>query len=342
MTDPKERAAAAAARYERKFGHKGASIGRYESRMGVVPTGILALDYALGTGGWPLGHIVEVFGPPDIGKSSLVGFSAIKEAQAKGLVAGWVALEPGYDSAWAEKNGVDVDSLVVGWPNNGQEAFDFAYDFVNDPDIDIVIFDSIGAILRESEADENGKPAQGGQSGLITWGVKRLLMPTWKQEKLVILINQIRDNMNNRTNLPLFDSPGGHALKHSAMMRVQLKPGKERYMVKKDGNDVMAGREVIAHILRNKMSEGTGNKAVFDYYFMETDTYPFGVDRTTDVLNVGLRTGVIRRGGAWYYHDAFPDGKLNGANAIKEYMGEHPETYDSLREQVLERLNGKE
>ncbi len=319
------------------MGHKGAATGRFENNIDVIPTGILALDYALGIGGWPRGHLCEVFGPPDIGKSSIIGFNMMREAQAMGLVCGIVALEPGFDPSWAAKNGLDLDAIVIGWPNDGKEAFDLAYDFIMDPDIDVVLFDSIGAILRESEAQEGGKPSQGGQSALITWGVKRLLMPAWKNNKLVILINQVRDKMDAR--LPMLDSPGGHALKHSCAVRVQLKPGKDRYTTKIDGEDVEIGRAVVAHILRNKMSEGSRQKAQFDHYSMDIDDQPFGIDQGADVLNVGVRTGIIRKSGGWYYHDNFPGGKLLGKPAVGELLLHDRNVYDTIRSEVLQKMN---
>jgi recombination protein RecA len=335
--DAKRRAANAAARYTRSMGHKGASTGRFANQTDVIPTGILALDYALGIGGWPKGHIIEVFGPPDIGKSSVIGFNAMREAQALGMVCAIVALEPGFDPDWAEKNGLDLDTIVIGWPDNGQEAFELAYDFVQDPDIDMVLFDSIGAILRPSEAEENGKPSQGGQSALITWGVKRLLMPAWKNNKLVILINQVRDKMDAR--LPMLDSPGGHALKHCCAIRVQLKPGKDRYMTKIEGEDVEYGRTIVAHVLRNKMAEGSRQKAQFDHYSMTVDDQPFGVDRGADVLSVGVRTGIIKKAGGWYSHPGFPGGKLLGKQAVSEVLLHDDSLYDSIRKEVLEKMS---
>ena len=113
-----EKAAAEAARLEKKFGHKTGAIGSATFNMKVVPTGSLALDYALGIGGWPLGHPVEVFGAPDIGKSSVIGFSAIRSAQSLGLLCGMIALEPGFDKDWAIKNCIDPDGLVIARPDN--------------------------------------------------------------------------------------------------------------------------------------------------------------------------------------------------------------------------------
>jgi recombination protein RecA len=243
-------------KYTKRYGHQAAASGNFHTPKGVVPTGILALDYALGVGGWPKGHISTVYGPRDIGKSSVVGLSAIKSVQANGQMAAVIAVEPGFDELWAEKHGVDLDKLLVLWPDDGQEAFDMLYDTVMEDDIGLTLFDSIGKVQRPSEASEGGKASQGGASALISWGVSRILTPVWKRQKTVLMLNQVRDDMGAR--FPLLRQPGGHALEHCSTVIVQLKPGKDKYTVKEDGEDVLAGRELVAVVNRNKTDEGTG------------------------------------------------------------------------------------
>jgi recombination protein RecA len=328
-----------AKKYQKRYGHQAASSGKFKQHTASTSTGILSLDYALGTRGWPEGTVIEVFGPPDIGKSSIIGFNAIVEAQKKGKVCGIVALEPGFDPSWAEKNGVDLDKVLILWPDDGQQAFDMLFDMVTSPDISLIIFDSIGAVLRPSEAGDKGKPSQGGQSALITWGVKRIQMPAWKRQKTVILLNQIRDDMNAMF-AGAVESPGGHALKHTAEIRVQLKPGKDRFTVKEgegdQAHDVLIGRSVIAVIKRSKKDEGTNKRAIFNHFSKETPEYPFGVDKMTDIFNTAKRTGVLRTGGGgWYYHDKFPDGKLRSEDAVLEYLRQNESVVDAIREQVL-------
>ena len=329
-------AADIAKRFERKFGHKAAATGRFVDTQEVTPTGILSLDFALGTMGWPSGTLIEVFGPPDIGKTTAIGFNGIVEAQKLGKTCGLIAMEPGFDPKWAEKHGVDLDNIVIVWPDDGKEAFDALYDMVMDDDIKFIVFDSIGALLREAEAGEKGKPAQGGQSGLITWGIKRIQTPIWKRKKTVILLNQIRDDMN--AYIPgQVESPGGHALKHASEIRVQLKPGPDRYMTKFHGDNVMIGRSIVAIIKRTKKDEGTGKRAVFDFYQMETKDTPFGIDKETDVFNTALRTGVLTQGGGgWFYHTIFPnEGKIRGADGVKQYFKDHISAMDLIRGEVM-------
>jgi recombination protein RecA len=331
-----------AKKFEKKYGHQSSATGNFHRELDVDSTGILSLDYALGTGGWPEGTIIECFGPPDIGKSSIVGFNGIIEAQRKGKLCGMVAMEPGFDPAWAAKNGVDLDELVIGWPDDGEEAFNMLYDMVMDDDIKFIVFDSIGAVLRPSEAGDKGKPSQGGQSALITWGVKRIATPAWKRRKTVILLNQIRDDM--KASIPgMVESPGGHALKHAAEIRVQLKPGKDRYTIKegagKDAHDVMVGRQIVAIVKRTKKDEGSNKRASFDFYSKETGEYPFGVDKKRDIYNTAKRTGVIRLGGSWYNYDGFPGGKLQGEDAVLAWLDAHPEAIPEIRTRVLDKMH---
>lgn len=324
------------ARLGQKYGHQVASLGSESIQLDVIPTGSLALDYALGTGGWPRRSVIEIFGQPDIGKSSVLGMNAIRNADEQGLLPALIALEPHVDAEWIAKNGVDPEKLVIIRPDNGEEAFALLYDCVAGPNhADLVVFDSIGAVLSSSETAEDGKAKQGGQSGLITWGTKRILMPAWKNNVCVIMLNQQRDDMKARIPGQV-ESPGGWALKHSASIRVHLKFGRERYTEKIDGDDVVVGRQLVAVMKRNKHSEGSNKKATFDYYQMETEEMNVGIDATADVLATGIRTGVIQKAGAWYKHPSFPDpGRLQGKNGVATFLADHPEAVKQIRQEVL-------
>lgn len=331
----------------RDYGHLTGSLGSSEYKLNVIPTGIMALDYELGIGGWPIGSPVEIFGPPDIGKSSVIGFSAIKSAQQQGMTAGIIALEPNFDEAWAIKNGVDPDLVVIARPDNGEDAFSILHRWVNRPVVpDFILFDSIGAVLRESETQADGKMAAGGQAGLITWGVKRVLAPCWKNNKTVMFLNQIRDVMNSR--FPAVESPGGHALKHSCDIRVQLKPGKDKYVkhrgTKEDGYDELVGQKLIAVIKRNKRSEGSNRKASFDFYQKETEDHPVGIDVAADVIATGTKTGVIQKNGGWLSHPSFPGDKhhLNGPAKVRDFLDMHPQVVEEIRQEVLTKMLERE
>jgi recombination protein RecA len=326
-------------KFQKKYGDKAGSTGNVEWPLDVVPTGSLSLDYSLGIGGWPMGHLIEVFGPPDVGKSSVIGLNAIANAQALGKVCAIVAVEPGFDPSWAEKHGVNTENLLIARPDNGQEAFNMLAEIVSVPEVGFVLFDSVGALLRESEAEIDGKPAQGGRSGLITWGVHNVLQPAWKNNTGIMFINQIRDKMNAR--MPgVVDSPGGHALKHSCSIRVQLRAA-EFYKEKLENKDeAEVGHRLKATILRNKFSEGSRRTAEFDYYKMTTSTHEVGIDKGADIIDVATRLGCIQPAGAWYRHPSFPGDKnqIQGKAAVGEFVMNNPKIQEQLRQEVLEAM----
>lgn len=325
---------ALAASISKTFGPDSAKMGGLQKALKTIPTGSLALDYELGIGGWPLGKLVGVFGPRDIGKSSMVGLNAARSAQAMDLNVAWVALEP-FSEDWARKNGVNPDDMLLTYPTTGEEAFAISLKLIKSGVVDLLIFDSIGAVLSEGEMDEDGKPRQGGQAGLITWFVKAAAPAAYRNDCCVILLNQIRDNMASR--IPgVVQQPGGNALEHMESIIVQLKRGKGRYTIKDSGTDVQIGAEIIAHIIRNKEAEGTGKKAVFDYFYAETEDYPFGIDHFNDVINTAMRTGVIKKAGSYY---DLPNGKrIQGQKGVAEYLDANPAELAEVREGVLQAM----
>lgn len=323
---------ALAASFEKSFGQGAARRGGLQKALKAIPTGSLALDYELGTGGWPLGYLIGVFGPRDIGKSSMVGLNAVKNAQAMGLNAAWIAFEP-FSEEWAVKNGVNIDDLLIVYPTTGEEAFAMLHKITKSGLVDLVIFDSIGSVLSEGEMDDDGKPRVGGQAGLITWGVKATAPVAYRNDVCVILLNQVRHSMSAGTRGVVYKQPGGEALEHSEAIIVQLKRGQNRYTIKQAGTDVQIGQEVVCHIQRNKCNEGSGQKAIFDYFFKETEDYPFGIDTFNDVINTAKRTGVIKLAGSYF---TLPDGtKFQGLPKVVEYLDNNPDAFAQVRELVL-------
>lgn len=334
---------AEAERLNKQYGEKTGAMGSTEFKLDVVPTGVLALDYAMGTGGWPLGHPVEVFGAPDIGKTSTLGLSAFRSAQAKGMTTGLIALEPGFDPKWARKHGVDTDLLLVARPDDGRDAFDILWEWMTDDIVDFVIFDSIGAVTNPSDHEKaDAANKVGGASNLITFGIRRVVPHVWKRNKGLIFLNQQRQKMNSPIPGQM-DSPGGEALRHFCDIRIQLKgaSGKESiYKAKVDGEDVIVGRKLTAHIVRNKMHEGSNVKATFDFYQKETEDHPVGIDSAADVIATGMRTGVIKKAGGFYRHPTFPEAKsgenqLQGKNGVAEFLAENPKAMEQIRNDVL-------
>ena len=331
----------------KSYGPNAAVFGGLQKQLKSIPTGSLALDYELGTGGWKIGGTHTIYGPPDIGKSSMIGLSAIRNAQAMGLNCVYIPVEPVGDVQWRRwitANGVNVDDLLVLYPgmdSPGEDAMAMLIECTKTPDVGVIVFDSIGSLLSESEVAEDGKPKVGGQAGLITWAMKQAAPNAWHNDICLILLNQVRQDMNPRS-YGGYKMPGGEALKHESMTIVQLRPGKERYMVKRDGTDIMAGRQIVAQIHRNKGCEGSGHKAVFDYFFMETKEsdavgfHPLGIDAFTDTINTAKRTGVIKQSGAYY---ELPNGhKVQGMAKVQEYLDQQPDVLTIVREGVLESM----
>ncbi len=329
-------------KYRRKYGERSAFLGSQHHSIDVVPTGILALDYALGIAGWPRGHCVEVLGAPNIGKTSILGYGALAQAQRMGLQCGIINTEPRFDKDWVARRGVDVDNLPVMYPDNGEQAFDILRDWTTDPDvpIDYILFDSVGMLVAAADLEAEAKKRVGGQSGLITEGIKRIIMSAWKNNVGIMFINQQRDKLNSPIPGQV-DSPGGWAIKHAAMYRIHLKPGRERYMAKVDGENRMIGREMKAVILKSAAGDSLGAQATFDFYHQEVEGFPFGVDVTSDVINTGLKTKIIEQAGAWYKHDLFPKGQLKGRAAVDAFIAEKPEVVDEIRNEVIEVMERK-
>jgi recombination protein RecA len=331
----KQDAKAIVAKYKAKYGEKSAYVGNVQHDLNVIPTGILALDYALGIGGWPRGHFVEVYGAPNIGKTSIIGYSALASAQRMGLQVGIINVEPRYDAKWVERNGVDIDNLVVMYPDTGEEAFEILRDWTSDPDapFDYILFDSLGALVTEKDLQPEAKIQFGGQSKLITEGIKRSVMAAWKNNVGVMLINQQRDDVDSSIS-GLVDSPGGWAAKHAAMYRVHVRPGSNRYTAMIDGDKRLVGRELVANIKKSAAGDSLGAQPRFDWYFQDVEGMPFGLDVAQDVLATGLKTKVIE-GSGWYKHPSFPGGKLQGKPAIQRFFQEHPEAIEPIRQDVL-------
>lgn len=333
------------ARLQKRYGARAASIGSERIPLDVVPTGSLALDYALGTGGWPRGHPVEVYGPDDIGKSSVIGFSAMKNAIAQGMNCGLILLEPGFDADWAERNGVDTERVAITRPDSSEAAFSILAEWVMGDTIDFILFDSIGALLRDSEnivaeekkdGNKTPTPNAGGASLLMTWGIKNCLMPAFKNNKCVIFLNQIRDVFGSRR--PGQTKPyGAKAMRHLCAIRVSLSLASGGlYTEKEEGDSILIGRKIVAQIRRNKLSEGSDKRAEFSYYLKQTPEHDLGIDVAEDVVATAIRTQVIE-GRGYYRHPTFPGKKhqLQGKETVGNFLLSEPKAFEQVREEVL-------
>lgn len=323
-------------RINKSLGAGSAKLGTDQPPRTHVSSGCLSLDMALG-GGWAKGRLHGVFGPRDIGKSTIVGLSLVREAQKLGLTCAWLAVEPGFDPEWARAHGVDPEDLFLIEPDTGEQAFEALYTVVTweDPKFDVIIFDSIGMLLHETEISgktgNDGKAKAGGQAGLVTWGTKRVTMPVSKRGQIVILLNQVREKMDS--HLGGYKQPGGNALEHVEEAIVQLKVGGVGYKAKVAGSEVQIGQPIVAIVQRNKGNEGSKHRAVFDFYNAHVDGYPFGIDIVGDVLDTGKRAGIIRQGGAFYYLPGNDKGFYR--KDLGDYFKQNPKELDQIRETIL-------
>lgn len=326
------------AKFTKHYGDKAAKIGGLRKKKIFVPSGSLALDYELGTGGWPLGKLVGVFGPRDIGKSSMVGMHGIANAQRMGVTCGWIAYEP-FDEEWAEKNGVNVEELFMVYPETAEEAWAMFHDMIRSQEMRFIVFDSVGALRGESEMGEDGKPRVGGVALINTWGVSVAAVLAEKYGVGAILLNQVR-TVIGQTHGVVYQQPGGNALEHMEQIIVQLKRGKEKYTIVQNGSETVVGQRIKAVITRNKCSEGTGRVATFDYFYSTANGNELGVDRASDIVNTAKRTGVIVQRGSMF---DLPDGSSHkGMPAVASYIELNPPVLEQIREGVLAAMSKRE
>lgn len=326
----------------RKYGRESVNIGDHHYRLNVVRTPSLMLDYMLGIGGFPYGHGVEVYGANQIGKSSALGYGVLANVQREGKLPALIAVEPRLatpeDREWAQKLGLDPDAMLIQYPDNVEMAFAMLRDLVYGNLVDYIMVDSIGGMGTASSANAEGTKKAYGISGDVTDGLNAIMPRLYKNNIGLLLINQQRQKTQQagrgRMGMIGYDSPGGEALKHHMRIRINLRPGKERYTVKYNGDDVLVGRELTCVFEKNNMAQAAKKRASFNFFHIDTKEYGFGVDTTDDVLRVGKFTGVLE-GGTWVSHHTFPKGKLNGKVAVRAYLDENPEAYETIRQEVL-------
>lgn len=330
-----------------KYGDKAAIVGHTDFRTKYWSSGSLTLDYMLGTGGFPGNAFVEGFGPPEIGKTTILGSGVLRSVHQAGGITATIATEPDWDERWLEKHGVDPDLNIIYRPDTGEEAFAILRDLIYNKSVDYILWDSLGGTSSEKEQGSD-KPQAFGNAAMNSWGIRNVATRAWKNNVGCLFINQIRDDTKSRI-AGMVSSPGGHTLHHFMKIRLQLKPGKNRYKIKvpsalsdKGTEDLVIGQEVRAVIQKDKAAEQLGPQAAFDFYHIDTNgEYPFGVDVASDVFNVGMVTGVIK-GSGWLNHPSFPDGKINGKPKAREFLDEHPDAVEAIRKDVLAHMVKKE
>ena len=310
---------------ERQYG-KG-SIMKLGTRKVVdvpaIQTGSLALDKALGVGGLPRGRVIEIYGPESSGKTTLA-LHAVAEAQKKGGIAAFIDAEHALDTVYAKKLGVNCDELLVAQPDTGEQALEIADMLVRSGAIDIMIIDSVAALVPRAEIEgEMGDSHMGLQARLMSQALRKLTGTINKTMTAVIFINQIRMKIG-----VVFGNPetttGGNALKFYSSVRLDIR----RIGAIKDGQEVVGNRTKV-RVVKNKMAPPF-QEAEFDIMYGE------GISRTGDLLDIGVDANIIEKSGSWYSYNGERIGQ--GRNNVKKFFDERPEMLEEVYLKVREAL----
>ena len=308
---------AAMSKIEKDFG-KGSSMvmgdGQIE-QVEVIPTGSVALDTALGVGGYPRGRIIEIYGPESSGKTTLA-IHAIAEAQKQGGIAAFIDAEHAFDRFYAEKLGVDVDNLWISQPDNGEQALEIADQLIRSSAIDILVVDSVAALTPKKEIEgDMGDSAVGLQARLMSQALRKLTSTIAKTNTCCIFINQLREKIGIMFGNPE-TTTGGNALKFYSSVRLDIR----RVTSIKDGDQVI-GNQVRVKIVKNKVAPPF-RKAEFEITFGE------GISKIGEIVDLGVQYGIIQKSGSWFSYNGT---KLaQGRDATKAMIKDNPELAEEL------------
>ena len=323
--DEKQRALdAAIARIEKDYG-KGSvmRLGDKGNAIDVetVPTGSLSLDIALGLGGIPRGRIIEIYGPESSGKTTLT-LHMVAEVQKRGGIAGFIDAEHALDPSYARNIGVDIDNLYISQPDSGEQALEITDTMVRSGAIDIIVIDSVAALVPKAEIDGDlGDAHVGLQARLMSQALRKLTAVVSKSNCIVIFINQLREKVG-----VMFGNPetttGGRALKFYSSVRLDIRRIES---IKQNGEII--GNRTRVKVVKNKIAPPF-KVAEFDIIFGK------GISREGDILDLAANIGVINKSGAWY---SYNDAKIGqGRENTKQYLTEHPEIMQEVENKVRE------
>ena len=329
LEDLKERARAidiAVSQIEEQFG-KG-SIMRLGQRGAIAPmeaisTGSISIDYALGIGGLPRGRVVEIFGPESSGKTTLA-LQVIAEAQKTGGMAAFVDAEHALDAQYAQKLGVELENLLVSQPDNGEQALEIVEVLVRSNSVDVVVVDSVAALVPKAEIEgEMGEAQMGLQARLMSQALRKLTGVVSKSKTTLIFINQLREKIG-----VMFGNPetttGGRALKFYASVRIDIR----RIASIKDGDQVIGGRTRVK-VVKNKVAPPF-REAEFDIMYGE------GISREGDLLDLAVEKRIVEKSGAWF---AFGGERLGqGRENAKQFLKENPSVRQAVEDRVRKEL----
>ncbi|MGC0774779.1 MAG: recombinase RecA [Candidatus Acidiferrum sp.] len=327
MTEEKEKLLAAAISQIEKDHGKGA-IMRLGSRdvlvpVSVIPSGCLSIDAALGVGGFPRGRVIEIYGPESGGKTTMT-LHVIAEAQKLGGQAAFIDAEHALDPVYARKLGVDVDNLLVSQPDNGEQALEIAETLIRSGGVDIVVVDSVAALVPKAELEgDMGDPQMGLQARLMSQALRKLTAIVSKSKTCLIFINQIREKIG-----VMFGNPetttGGRALKFYASMRVDIR----RIQAIKEGDKVVGSR-TRAKVVKNKVA-APFREAEFDIVYGE------GISREGDLIDLGVDKGLVEKSGTWlsFGGERMGQGRENARGFLKENKDIRDKLENALRKKL--------
>ena len=291
----------------------------------VIPSGSIALDHALGIGGYPKGRIIEIYGPESSGKTTLA-IHAIAEAQKAGGIAAIIDAEHAFDRSYAKALGVDLETLLISQPDNGEQALEIADNLIRSGAVDIIVIDSVAALTPKAEIEgEMGENKVGLQARLMSQALRKLTANISKTNTCCIFINQLREKIGIMFGNPE-TTTGGNALKFYASVRIDIR----RAAQIKDGDEAL-GNRVKVKIVKNKMAPPF-KKAEFDIVYGE------GISRSGEIVDLGVELDIIKKSGSWF---SYNDSKLaQGREATKQLMVDNPELAEEIEGKIREAMKG--
>lgn len=293
----------------------------------VIPSGSIALDHALGIGGYPKGRVIEIYGPESSGKTTLA-IHAIAQAQKTGGIAAIIDAEHAFDRTYAKNLGVNVDTLLISQPDCGEQALEIADSLIRSGAIDIIVIDSVAALTPKAEIEgEMGDSKMGLQARLMSQALRKLTANISKTNTCCIFINQLREKLG-----VMFGNPetttGGNALKFYASIRLDVR----KLTQLKDGDDATGNRTRVK-VVKNKMAPPF-KKAEFDIIYGE------GISKIGEIIDMGVEFEIIKKSGSWF---SYNEGKLaQGRDAVKQLLLDNPELAEEIEGRIRERLASAE
>ena len=296
-------------------------------KVEVIPTGSISLNAALGVGGFPKGRIIEIYGPESSGKTTLA-IHAIAEAQKSGGIAAFIDAEHAFDRFYAEKLGVDTNTLLISQPDNGEQALEIADQLIRSAAVDIIVIDSVAALTPKKEVEgEMGDNVVGLHARLMSQALRKMTSTLSKTNTTCIFINQLREKIG-----VMFGNPetttGGNALKFYSSVRLDIR----RVTSIKDGDNVI-GSQVRVKVVKNKVAPPF-RKAEFEITFGE------GISKVGEIVDLGVEYGIIQKSGSWF---SYNETRLaQGRDAVKNVIKDNPELAEEIEAKIMDAISDKQ